>query len=206
MSEAAESTEATPRKGKKRLVIGALAGLVLLGGGGGAAWYLLKGAPDEAKAAAAAEARRQASRTFVTLEPFVVNLADRQLERYVQVGLVLEVEGKDANRRITERMPAVRNQILLLLSSKLAADLISREGKERLAAEIAVAAAGPLGWTPPKTAPEPGRPAAQPRATGQPEKAGPSARNEKAQPSPPDRTDPAPNPIASVHFASFIVQ
>jgi hypothetical protein len=63
--------------------------------------------------------------------------------------VVLEVEGKDAQQKVSDRMPALRNQILLLISSKMASDLTSREGKEQLASEIAMSAGKDLGWTPP---------------------------------------------------------
>jgi len=207
MSDAAKSTEAAPKKGKKGLIIGALVGVLLLGGGGGAAWFMMRGEPDEKAAAAAAEAKRKATRAFVTLDPFVVNLADRENERFVQVGVVLEVEGKDANKQITDRMPAVRNEILLLLSSKRAADLNSREGKERLAEEIAIAAAGPIGWSVPGKGEEeePPPPAVRTR-DGDKGKSDKSTKAETSRPAPPKRPAPPPNPIANVHFASFIVQ
>jgi flagellar FliL protein len=209
MSDAAEKTaEAKPGNGKKFLIIG-LAVVLLAGGGGAAWWFLGRGEPDAAEAAAAAEEKRLAARQFVTLDPFVVNLADRQSERYAQVGVVLEVEGKDANQKLTSKMPAVRNEILLLISSKQAADLVTREGKETLAAEIAIAAARPLGWTPPEE-PEP-EPAPPPKAKGEKGEKGEKAdKAEKAKaaakakrPPPPP---PPPNPVAQVHFASFIVQ
>jgi flagellar basal body-associated protein FliL len=45
-------------------------------------------------------------------------------------------------------MPAVRNEILLLLGSKQAGQLANREGKEALAKEIVAAANKPLEGTP----------------------------------------------------------
>lgn len=199
MSDAAEKTaDAKPGNAKKTMMLIGLAVVLLAGGGGAAWWFLGRGAPDEAAAAEAAEAKRIAARQFVTLDPFVVNLADRQSERYAQIGVVLEVEGKDANQKLSSKMPAVRNEILLLISSKLAADLVTREGKEALAAEIAIAAARPLGWTPPQE-PEPEPPPPPPKAKG--EKAKAAAK--PARPAPPP---PPPNPVAQVHFASFIVQ
>jgi flagellar FliL protein len=212
MSDAAEkSAEATPKKGKKTLIIALAAVLLLGGGGGGAAWWFLgRGEPDEEALAAAAEAKRKAARVFVTLEPFVVNLADRESERYAQIGVVLEVEGKDANQKITEKMPAVRNEILLLISSKQAQELITRDGKVQLASEIALAAARPLGWTPPEDMPEEEEEEPPPKSKvkvkdGEKAKAkdskGKQAKAKKAEP-----PEPVPNPVAHVHFASFIVQ
>jgi len=198
MSDTADTTtDAKSGSGKKMLIIG-LALVLLAGAGGGAWWFLGRAEPDPATAAEQAEAKRLAARQFVTLDPFVVNLADRQSERYAQVGIVLEVEGKAANQRITDKMPAVRNEILLLISSKQAADLVTREGKETLAAEIAVAAARPLGWTPPEE-PEP-EPAPDPRAKAKTDKSKPPPKPKPPLPPPP------PNPVTQVLFASFIVQ
>lgn len=186
--------ETTPASGgKKKWLILIVLVVVLAGAGGGAAWWFLgRGEPDEEAAAAKAEAARRATRAFVTLEPFVVNLSDGGSERFAQVGVVLEVEGKEANQKVTDRMPAVRNDILLLISSKQARELIAREGKEKLAEEIAEAAGRQIGWEGPEAEEEP-----------------PPARAAKAgaRPAPQrPRKLPAPNPVASVQFSSFIVQ
>jgi flagellar FliL protein len=212
MSEAAEkSSEVKPKKSRKGLVVGLVAALVLAAGGGGAWWFMGRGDADEAALAEKEEARRAASRVFVTLEPFVVNLADRDSERYAQIGIVLEVEGKDANQRVSEKMPAVRNAILLLISSKQAQDLASREGKERLAAEVALAAARTIGWKPPAAAQEPtaDEAAGNPKVKTRDGDKAASAKDKSAKEKSAKATKverPAPNPIAFVHFASFIVQ
>ena len=148
MSEAAASPDAPKKKSKKGLII-AIASVVLLGAGGGGAWFFLnKGEPDPEAAAQASADKKKAARVFVTLEPFIVNLADRESERYAQVGVVLEVENKETEAQMTAKMPAVRNEILLLLSSKQAEEVSSREGKEQLAKEIVVASNKILETTP----------------------------------------------------------
>ena len=214
MSDAADKSEATPKKSKKGLIIGLVAALVLAGGGGGAAWWFLgRGEPDEASAAAAAakaEEKRKAMHVFVTLENFVVNLADRDSERYAQIGVVLEVESKEAEAKLTAKMPAVRNELLLLISSKLANQLTTREGKEALAAEIALAAARPLGWTPPAADEHEKEEAPSPKVKvkdGEKAKGAKSKEKEKdKEKEKAKKAEPLPNPVAQVHFASFIVQ
>ncbi|RPH43742.1 MAG: flagellar basal body rod protein [Burkholderiales bacterium] len=203
MSDAAAKTDAPPKKSKKGLIIG-LAAVLLLAGGGGAGWFFLgRGEPDEAAAAAKADAKRDALRVFVTLDNFVVNLADRDSERYAQIGVVLEVDGKESEAKLTAKMPAVRNELLLLISSKLANQLTTREGKEQLAAEIAIAAARPLGWTPPEDEEEEEEAPAPKVKVKDGEKAKGAKSKEKAKAK---KAEPAPNPVANVHFASFIVQ
>lgn len=217
MSQAKTETDAqapAAKGGKKKMLIIAMAAVVLLGGGGAGAWWFLgRGEHDEAAEAAKAEEKRKAARAFVTLEPFVVNLADTETDRYAQVGVVLEVEGKEANAKVSERMPAVRNDILLLISSKKAQDLTSRDGKESLAGEIAVAAGRQLGWTPPDERADDGdeEPPAKPARDknsakdSHADKAGKEKGSKPAKVAKP-RPAPPPNPVAQVHFASFIVQ
>ena len=195
MSEAAASPDAPKKKSRKGLII-AIASVVLLGAGGAGAWFFLnKGEPDPEAAAQASADKKKAARVFVTLEPFIVNLADRESERYAQVGVVLEVENKETEAQMTAKMPAVRNEILLLISSKLANELITRDGKVQLADEIAVAAARPLGWEPADEEEPEEEPA---KAKGKDAGKAKSAKRK--------RVEPPPNPVAHVHFASFIVQ
>jgi flagellar FliL protein len=210
MSDAQPPKDAAPPKpGRKKLLIAAIAGTVVLAGGGAGAYFMLKGGDhDEAAAAAKADEKRKAGRVFVTLEPFVVNLADREAERYAQVGLVLEVEGKEAEAKLAAKMPAVRNEILLLISSKRASDLTTREGKEALASQIVVSAARPLGWTPHEDEPEEEPvPKVKTKDGGKDkDKDKDKGKDAKAKAKPKKVVEPVPNPVAAVHFSSFIVQ
>lgn len=191
---------AKPKAGKKKLFIIIGAVVALLGGSGGAAWFFMSSGPkgEQADAAAAAktEEKLKAGRSFITLEPFIVNLADTDLDRYTQIGVVLEVENAEANKKVADRMPAIRNGVLLLISSKMASDLMSRVGKEKLASEIALSAGKDLSWTPPN-----------PNAHGDDgdEEPDPKAKDKKAKPAK-HKAEPPRNPITAVHFASFIVQ
>ena len=143
--------------GKKKLLIIILAVVLLLVlGGGGAAYFLLKkkaaGADDEGEAHAPVstepakiEAKTGVPPMFSPLEPFTVNLADKDAERYAQIGLTLEIEDNKTGDLVKAYMPAIRNNILLLLANKTAAELLSREGKLKLAREIRREALRPLG-------------------------------------------------------------
>jgi flagellar FliL protein len=66
----------------------------------------------------------------------------------MQVKLVAGVRDAASGEMVRTLMPAVRNEILLLLGSKNATDVATREGKQKLAAEIIVAANKPLDGTP----------------------------------------------------------
>ncbi len=143
----AAADAAEPPKKKARWLIPAVSGLVLLAGGGGAAWYFLA----HKSAERAPVAKPAAPPIFVTLEPYVVNLAG-DVDHYVQVGIDLKVADAHVGDKIKEHLPEIRNGILLLLSSKSAAELATLEGKNTLRLQIRDTANRHLG-VPVSTAP-----------------------------------------------------
>lgn len=205
--------EAKPKKSKKLLII-ILAAVLLAGGGGGAAWFFLMKPKADATAEDEEEHKpppkdKAKVKTFANLEPFTVNLADEGGERFVQVSVVLEVADAKVSTDLTAQMPAVRNAVLMLLSSKYAKDLLTVPGKEQLAEEIAIAAGRELGWEPPED--DEDRPSKR-KAKADAQEAEPKAdakgadkgADKKAKKRKKRRADP--NPIEAVHFAQFIVQ
>jgi flagellar protein FliL len=191
--------DAAPKSGgkKKLIVIAAAVLAVLLAGGGGAAYLMMKKKAAAAAAAAEEEGGDAAAKpvakpdvksapTFVPLDPFTVNLADRDAERYAQVGMTLELADPKAGDLLKAYMPAIRNNILLALASKSAGQLMEHEGKVQLAAEVRAAALKPLGYSL-----KDGEPAA--KAKGE--------NSEKGEDT--DKDEP---PIRAVHFSNFIIQ
>jgi flagellar FliL protein len=77
-----------------------------------------------------------AASNMVTLQPFVVNLADPQGRRYLKLNLDVECRNVDAAKQLTDVQPKVRDAVILLLSSKSYADLSSLESKILLKEEI----------------------------------------------------------------------
>lgn len=190
-----------PKKGKKRLILMVVAALLVLGGGGGAAWYFMKPAAMGGAEQAAAHAKKPPS--YSTLDPFTVNLADPGGERFVQLSVVLAMVDTAASNKVTDSLPAVRNAILMLLSTKTSQELLTLEGKTKLAAEIAIAAGAQLGWTAPAHAVADS--AAQPVAQQTSARASDEARAPATAGSHPAAKG-APNPIEGVNFVQFIVQ
>jgi flagellar FliL protein len=144
----AAAAPAKPKLGKKKLIIIAAAATVLTGGTGAGAWLMLDKGPD-----ATAEKKPEQKKTpvFVELDTFTVNLrkdSPDDGERFMQVKLVAEVKDAPTGEIVKNMMPAVRSEIILLLGSKRAEDIASREGKEQLAGEIVLAANKPLDRTP----------------------------------------------------------
>jgi len=220
MSAAAAAADATPVKpgGKKKLVIMiAVAAIVLGGGGVGALLYMKKQkAAAEAAAAAAAEegdadgaapVKHEAKKAhgekpvFVPMDPFVVNLADHEADRYAQIGITLEVPDEHVGEEIKTYLPAIRNNILLLLAHKSSADLAGGEGKELLARQIRVAALKAMGEEVEDEDEAPAAEAASASGSASASASAPAARKKKKKAAP-----VADAAIRSVQFSSFIIQ
>jgi flagellar FliL protein len=149
---AATATDAAPKKGKKKLIVLlAVVLVVLLAAAGGALFLLSKQAAhaDDEYAEEDAKPVKQVAKaapTFVALDVFTVNLADRGGERYAQIGVTLEVTDAKTGEQIKAFMPAIRNNILMVLAHKTSDELLQREGKAKLAAEIRRETLRPLGY------------------------------------------------------------
>ncbi len=142
----AETPAEAPKKSRKKLIIVLALGLVLASGGAGAAWFLLKKPADGTHVAE--KKKPPAKPVFAPLDVFTVNLKDERGERFAQVGVTLELKDAEAENELKERLPAVRNEILLLLSSKRIDELLSDEGKRELAQQIRARAAHGMGVKP----------------------------------------------------------
>ncbi|WP_431099709.1 flagellar basal body-associated FliL family protein [Roseateles noduli] len=154
MATAAAGNDAAVKGGgkKKLIIIVAIVLVVVLVGV--AALLMMKkkshaddedGAAAEEKPAAAAHAKAGTPPTFVPLDPFTVNLADKEVDRFAQIGITLEVNDAKFADQLKGYMPAIRNNVLLVLSHKTSAELLSAEGKEKLAKEIRREAVRPMG-------------------------------------------------------------
>jgi flagellar FliL protein len=137
--EEVTETPAPKKKGKGRLILFALVGLVILGGGGGGGywWYAKRQA-----AAASAEKKEpeRAPTRVLAMDPFVVNLADGGGTRFLRVSLSLVVEDNESAREIVEKevdRAEVRSALLERLALQTADHLVTPEGKKELKKEIA---------------------------------------------------------------------
>lgn len=83
--------------------------------------------------------------TFLPLENMVVNLADQGGDRFAQIGITLELQDEATASLVKQYMPSIRNGILMLVSQRTADELLLREGKEKLAADILREVTRPLG-------------------------------------------------------------
>ena len=214
MSAAAAAADVPAGKkpgGKKKLVVMLAAAAIVLGGGGVGGLLYMKKQKAAAEAAAAADEdgdtasakpekkkEKNAHPVFVPMDPFVVNLADHDSDRYAQIGITLEVPDDKVSEEIKTYLPAIRNNILLLLAHKSSADLAGGDGKELLAKQIRREALKAMGEDVPDE--DDDTAAAAPSADDA--ASAPKAHKKKKK----KAADDAEAPIRSVQFSSFIIQ
>ncbi len=188
----ATSPDAPKGKGKSKLVIILVVVLLLLGLAGGGAFFIMKknvaaaNGDDAAEPVSHSSPRPSADHppTYVALDPFVVNLADKDSERYAQIAVTLEVDDPKFAEQMKGYMPSIRNAILLVLAHKSSKELLERSGKEALAQEIMRESVRPMGID----------------IDPEEEEVDDGKKKRKR------RRAEVHNPVTHVHFANFIVQ
>jgi len=137
---------AKKRRNPKLLVLVAV-GVLVLAGGGGAAWFFTRPAAAEGADAAKAgdksppgkpgekaDEKKKEIPYFVEFESFTVNLKDP--DRYLQAKLTFEVKSTEAAEAVKDLMPVLRSAVIPVLSSRDPSEIMSKEGKDKLAEEI----------------------------------------------------------------------
>ena len=220
---AVDDAPVTRRPKKKLIVIGAAVLALVLALGAGTVVFLKQRAAHAAAAAdddgASPERATPESATvakgvpfFLPLDPFIVNLADKEADRYAQIGITFELDSSMTGDQIKAYMPAIRNAILLILANKSSKDLLNREGKEQLALEIQREAVRPMGIEVASPEPVTAAPAVVALAASAADGASAPAQAiaadaaSSAKAKPRRRAETQRNPIQHVHFSSFIIQ
>jgi len=174
--------EAAPKKKGKKLLFVLIGVVVLAIAGAAAALFILKKNTaedeehDEDEVAAVKPVDPKSAPTFLPLDNMVVNLADPGGNRYIQIGLTLQLQDAATGDAVKAFMPSIRSQILVILSKRTADDVLSAEGKGKLGTDIIAAVSEVMGYPTPKAEDE-GK-----------KKRGPAS------------------PVQAVLFSSFIVQ
>ena len=123
---------------KKLIMIGLLALLVI--GGGGTAYYMMAGDSGATKGksseAHTEEADMETIGPVIDLDPFILNLADRDQSRYLKVSIKLQLDRPEGETDFEDKLPAIRDALLVLLTSKEARGLRTVEGKMLVREEI----------------------------------------------------------------------
>ncbi|MFN3987476.1 MAG: flagellar basal body-associated protein FliL [Rhodocyclaceae bacterium] len=159
-------TAAPPGKGKKLLLIVLIVLVVVLIGAVGLVGMLLMkksgsgSGGDESQAQAPATSAPGTPATvavdlsrppsFFALDPFVVNLATGEGDRYLQAVIALRVQDAKTSEGLKGFTPEIRHRVNLILSSKLPSEISTLEGREALALQIADDINEILGFPPPR--------------------------------------------------------
>jgi flagellar FliL protein len=141
-------TEAVPQKSSKKLliiIIGIVLFFVILAGGAVAFLMMNKHSADNADEEEEAivepvKSKKKSAKpllpVYVAIDAFTVNLIPESGDQFIQVALSVEVDDAEFGEQIKIYTPKIRNDVMLLLSSKKASELLTKEGKEKLAKEI----------------------------------------------------------------------
>ncbi len=196
MSDKPADTAAPPKSKKLLLVVG-LAVLSVALTMGGAWFYVSKQRAaaldgDQEETVTKTETKQTAP-TYLPMDNMVVNLADPGGEKVAQIGITLELADVHATERVKQNLPTIRSGVLMLVSQKTAEELLKREGKEKLAAEILREAGRPFGATDDE------------EEADEVEKKD-EAAGKKAKAKPKKRRPHVESPVRRVLFSSFIVQ
>lgn len=73
---------------------------------------------------------------IVTLEPFVVNLADPKGNRYLKMKISLELETLTAADKVQKVTPKLRDIVIMMLTSLSFEEVMTPEGKLRIRDEL----------------------------------------------------------------------
>jgi flagellar FliL protein len=182
---AADATATKPKSKKLLFIIVGVVVLALLAAG--AALFVLKqntADHEEDEDGVVAEQNSHDPKTpptFLPLDSMVVNLADPGGNRFIQTSITLQLQDAQTGEDLKVYMPTIRNGILIQISQRTADEILTIQGKEKLAADIMSEIATVMGYE-----------TAQPGADGA---AGKKKRNKAAA-----------NPVQGVLFSSFIVQ
>ncbi|HMN92464.1 MAG TPA: flagellar basal body-associated FliL family protein [Hydrogenophaga sp.] len=183
---ATANTNAAAEKPKSKKLLFIILGVVLVAliGAGAALFILMKNTAededdlDEATPASQTQSRPRTPPAFLPLENMVVNLADPGGNRFVQVGITLQLQDAKTGEDMKTYMPSIRSAILMLISQQTSDEVLQLEGKNRLSKNIIREISEIMGY---------------------------EYEDEESERSNRRRRAP-PNPIQAVLFSSFIVQ
>jgi flagellar protein FliL len=124
-----EEDKPTGKSPLKWIVIGVI--VLVLAGGGYVGWAMLN--PQRGGQAPDAEAVKEVGvGAMFDMDPFVVNLNEGGGKRYLKSKIEIESVGDDVHLEMTQRLPQLRDIILMHLSSKNLDEIRSVEGKIEL--------------------------------------------------------------------------
>jgi len=155
MAEEAATNEETPQPKKKNKMLPVIIALALAGAGGG--YFMMKKAPAGAEDQAeeksegkhgkkseeksahgkkGKEGKEGEGGELIALDPFIINLADSDANRYLKITFAVEVEGVEGKEGIKKKGPILRDRVIMLVSTLFYQDVRTVEGKNMLKEQI----------------------------------------------------------------------
>jgi flagellar FliL protein len=180
-----EGAEAPP-KSKKMLVM-IIAAVVVLAFAGGGGWFFLNKGSGEEEEEEVQQVEKKGPPQYMSLESMTANLADPGGEKMIQVVVTLELSDVKAPDKVKDYVPAIRADALMLLTQSTSEELLTKEGKERLADDIFAEASRHFVDEDPREA----------------RKEEAASKDKKKKKKKKKKVD---NPIVGVFFSSFIIQ
>jgi len=93
-------------------------------------------AVEEAPEQVEMEAEETLVKPIFPLNSFIVNLAGENGKRYLKIKMILEITKEDLNDTIRQRIPQIRDSLMMILTSKRYEDVKDTTGKIALRQEI----------------------------------------------------------------------
>ena len=122
-----------PKKGKRIVLLVALAALGITAAAAAAYFYL------DSKDKATPVVTQPVDPIFIALDPFTVNLQPNSRARFLHVGVTLKVADAKSQSQVTQYLPEVRSRVLTVLSNRESESLVTPENKAQLVAELMAA-------------------------------------------------------------------
>ena len=113
--------------------------LVLLIVGGLVAYFLLSSNDEEQPQQQEQKVEKKKKVTSMTeigpiypLDQFIVNLVSNNSSRYLKCKIDLELDSPELQQEVDKKLPAIRDLIIRILSSKTIEEIQTAKGKEKL--------------------------------------------------------------------------
>jgi len=180
-----EGAEAPPKS--KKMLIMIIAAVVVLALAGGGGWFFMNKGSGEEEEEEVQQVEKKGPPQYMSLESMTANLADPGGEKMIQVVVTLELSDVKAPDKVKDYVPAIRADALMLLTQSTSEELLTKEGKERLADDIFAEASRHFVDEDPREA----------------RKEEAASKDKKKKKKKKKKVD---NPIVGVFFSSFIIQ
>ncbi len=126
------------KKGLNPILLVLIAVVVLVIAGGGF-FFLVMTKQNSADAKQEEKTKKEEEKPGIFYQfedPFIVNLAEANAERYLKVNPVFEVDNQEVVDEINQKLPEVKDILITIFSSKTLDDVMPLAGKDRIKQEI----------------------------------------------------------------------